>query len=160
MSALRRQLELASETIDPATQRARAAKAAHQASRAIRLTNRLLAHAMVIHRADTAPREAVDIVGIARDLIEEVSRSPVDAGEPEFEAQVAPGAESLTVPGDQVSLREAMRNLLDTGLRHAGSEPLVRIALSPGGLDGRTALDLRVEDNGPWIAAPVQGVAA
>ena len=153
LSALRGQLELASETVDPATQRARVAKAARQANRTIRLTNQLLAHAMVIHRADTAPREAVDMVDIARDLIEEVARSPVDAAEPEFEVQVAPGAESLTVPGDPVSLREAMRNLIDNALRHAGAAPLVRIALSPGELDGRTALDLRVEDNGPGIAA-------
>lgn len=153
LSALRGQLELASETVDPATQRARIAKAADQASRTIRLTNQLLAHAMVIHRADTAPREDVDMVDIARGLIEEASRSPTGSEEPEFEVQVAPGAEALMVPGDPVSLREAMRNLVDNALRHAGAAPLVRIALSLGELGGRTALDLRVEDNGPGIAA-------
>ena len=152
LSALRGQLELASETHDPARQRARVAKAAEQASRTIRLTNQLLAHAMVIHRADTAPREEVDMVNIARGLIEEASRSPSDAAEPEFEVLVAPGAELLVVPGDPVSLREAMRNLIDNALRHAGPAPLVRIALSPGLLEGRAALDLRVEDNGPGIA--------
>lgn len=153
LSALRGQLELASETVDPAIQRARVAKAADQASRTIRLTNQLLAHAMVIHRADNAPREEVDMVDIARGLIEEASRSPYDPGEPEFEVQVAPGAETLVVPGDPVSLREAMRNLVDNALRHAGAAPLIRIALSPSQLDGRKALDLRVEDNGPGIAA-------
>jgi len=153
LSALRGQLELASETVDAATQRARVAKAADQASRTIRLTNQLLAHAMVIHRADTAPREEVDMVDIARGLIEEASRSPGGSGEPEFEVQVAPGAETLMVPGDPVSLREAMRNLVDNALHHAGAAPLVRIALAPGELGGRTALDLRVEDNGPGIAA-------
>ena len=153
LSALHGQLELASETVDPASQRARVAKAAEQASRTIRLTNQLLAHAMVIHRADTAPRELVDMVGIARGLIEEASRSRDDTGEPEFEVQLAKGAETLLVAGDPVSLREAMRNLVDNALRHAGAAPLVRIALSPGELDGRTALELRVEDNGPGIAA-------
>ncbi len=153
LSALRGQLELASEDADPATQRARISRAADQASRTIRLTNQLLAHAMVIHRADTAPREEVDMVDIARGLIEEASRILGGSGEPEFEVQVAPGAVSLVVPGDPVSLREAMRNLVDNALRHAGVTPLIRIALSPGELDGRRALDLRVEDNGPGIAA-------
>ncbi len=152
LSALRGQLELASESVDAATQRARVAKAADQASRTIRLTNQLLAHAMVNHRADIAQREEVDMVDIARGLIEEFSRSPDDRAEPEFEVQVAPGAESLMVQGDPVSLREAMRNLVDNALRHAGPAPLVRIALSPGRLGGQMALDLRVEDNGPGIA--------
>jgi two-component system sensor histidine kinase TctE len=151
LSALRGQLELASESVDPVSQRARVAKAAEQANRTIRLTNQLLAHAMVIHRADTAPRQHVDMMDIARRLIEEASRSPHDAGEPEFEVQVAPGVETLVVPGDPVALREAMRNLVDNALRHAGATPLVRIALSPGQMDGQKALDLRVEDNGPGI---------
>ena len=154
LSALRGQLELASETADPIAQRARIGKAADQASRTIRLTNQLLAHAMVIHRADIGPREAVDMIDIARGLIEEASRAIGNGGEPEFEVQVAPGAEHLLVPGDPVSLREAMRNLVDNALRHAGTAPLIRIALSPGELGGRLALDLRVEDNGPGIAAP------
>ena len=153
LSALRGQLELASETADPATQRARVAKAADQASRTIRLTNQLLAHAMVIHRADTAPREVVDMVDIARGLIEEAGRRTQDAGEPEFEVQVTPESEALVVRGDPVTLREAMRNLVDNALRHAGAAPLVRIALSRGALDGQSALDLRVEDNGPGIPA-------
>lgn len=153
LSALRGQLELAAETADAATQHARLAKAAEQAGRTIRLTNQLLAHAMVIHRADTALREDVDMVAIARSLIEETIRSPGDAGEPDFEVLVAPGAEALLVPGDPVSLREAMRNLVDNALRHAGAAPLVRIALAPGELGGQPALDLRVEDNGPGIAA-------
>ena len=152
LSALRGQLELASETVDAVTQRTRVAKAAEQASRTIRLTNQLLAHAMVIHRADTAPHEDVDMIDIARGLIEEISRSPDDSAEPEFEVQVAPGTETLMVSGDPVSLREAMRNLVDNALRHAGEAPLVRIALSRGELGGQTALDLRVEDNGPGIA--------
>ena len=152
LSALRGQLELASESVDPATQRARVAKAADQAGRTIRLTNQLLAHAMVIHRADTAQRADVDMVDIVRGLIEEASRSPSEAGEPEFEVQVAEGAVNLVVPGDPVSLREAMRNLVDNALRHAGPAPLVRISLSPAELDGQLALDLRVEDNGPGIA--------
>ncbi|WP_176699403.1 sensor histidine kinase [Roseibaca calidilacus] len=153
LSALHGQLELASETVDPAGQRVRVAKAAEQASRTIRLTNQLLTHAMVIHRADTAPREIVDMVGIARGMIEEASRSRDDMGEPEFEVQLAKGAETLMVAGDPVSLREAMRNLIDNALRHAGAAPLVRIAFSQGELNGQTALDLRVEDNGPGIAA-------
>jgi len=153
LSAMRGQLELAAETVDPAMQRARVAKAAEQASRTIRLTNQLLAHAMVIHRADNAPRQAVDMVDIARGLIEESSRSVYGRGEPEFEVAVAPGAETLVVTGDPVTLREAMRNLIENALRHAGQAPLVRIALSPGQLNGQPALDLRVEDNGPGIAA-------
>jgi two-component system, OmpR family, sensor histidine kinase TctE len=153
LSALRGQLELAAETADPAMQRARVAKAAEQAGRTIRLTNQLLAHAMVIHRADTAAREDVDMLDIARGLIEESMRSPGDAGEPDFEVVVQPGAETLMVPGDPVSLREAMRNLMDNAIRHAGTAPLVRIALAPAELGGQPALDLRIEDNGPGIAA-------
>ncbi|QYK40842.1 MAG: sensor histidine kinase [Paracoccaceae bacterium] len=153
LSALRGQLELASETAEPVLQRARVAKAADQAARTIRLTNQLLAHAMVMHRADTAPREAVDMVAIARGLIEETIRAPGDAGEPDFEVMVEPGAEALRVPGDAVSLREAMRNLIDNALRHAGPAPLVRIALAEDVLGRSPALELRVEDNGPGIAA-------
>lgn len=160
LSALNGQLELATEARDAAQLRARTAKAADQAARTIRLTNQLLAHAMVIHRADAAPQETVDLLAITRGLIEETMRAPARKEKgpaPDFEVVVNPDARDLVVTGDALSLREALRNLIDNAVKHAGPAPLVRIRLSRAtgetsdtGETG-TALVLAVEDNGPGI---------
>ena len=86
VAAMRAQAELAADETDPERQRAIVARIHDRAVGLSRLTDQLLNHALIIHRADAAPHETVDLRTIAIRIVEET-----DAGADDLRARPARG---------------------------------------------------------------------
>lgn len=143
LSALHGHLTLAVDAPDEATLRRRLGRAEAQARRTIRLTNQLLSHAMVQHRGAAAERQRVDLVGLARDLLFEMLRDTelrdVSIG---FE-----GEGPIHVEADPVSIREALRNLIENAVRHGPPDNEITVSVRRE----RNGIALAVSDQGPGI---------
>ncbi|MBU2957994.1 sensor histidine kinase N-terminal domain-containing protein [Paracoccus sp. C2R09] len=147
LSALQGQLALAVDSDDPERMRGRLAKAEQQAERTVHLTNQLLANAMVIHRSDDTRLEPLDLRRVVRDALAELLRErrlrdvTISLEDAELPGGTAP------IRGDEISIREALRNLIDNAVRHGGTDNTILIELSA---DERT-VRLTVSDAGPGI---------
>ncbi|MDF2232385.1 extracellular solute-binding protein [Albimonas sp. CAU 1670] len=148
LSALQGHLSLAVDAADPEQMRSRVLKADRQAARTVRLTNQLLANAMVIHRSDRSSLRPLALKPLVRDILAEslrdsrmrrISLSFVGDG-------IAEGED--VIEGDGVSIREALRNLIENAVRHGPPDNAIAITLEGAGPD----LRLSVEDAGPGIA--------
>lgn len=148
LSALNGQLELASEPAHPDDVLNRIDKAGLQAKKTIDLTNQLLAHAMVIHRADNQLKMDVDLVELVTSAIESHVKQHSDTGI-EFEFARNGDGTAAVIVGDPVSLKEALRNLISNVEAHAGQQPRLRFTFERA-TDGAGAV-LVIEDNGPGI---------
>ena len=150
LSALQGQLELAVRQTSPENMRDRLVKADVQARRTIRLTNQLLARAMIIHRADNQPRQPIELEPLVRKTMEETLRGTMSR-DIDFELVVGDLDGGGTVMGDAVAIREALRNLLDNAVKHGPENN--RIGVSIGRLTGANGSRVRlsVEDAGPGI---------
>ena len=148
LSALQGHLSLAAEAEGFERMRGRVARAEAQAGRTVRLTNQLLANAMVMHRSDRASLQPLALKPLVRDALAELLRdSRMRSIALSFEGDgLAPGADMTR--GDGPSIREALRNLVDNAARHGPPDNTIVIALRE---EGRDVL-LSVEDAGPGIA--------
>ena len=85
------------------------------------LVQQLISHAMVLHRSEARSFEDVDIATLLRremtDMLSEESPRDIEVS---FDAP----AEPLVVFGDPVTLREAVRNVLNNALRHGAPSRL------------------------------------
>lgn len=108
-----------------------------------RLTNQLLSHAMVIHRADSVQLEPISLVDVARRAYRAAIPITVD---PDIVISFEAPDDRPFVLGDAVSLREAIVNVIDNALRHGADQRLeVRVRASD------TEALVEVEDDGPGI---------
>ena len=154
LATLEGHLQLAENKADGASMRLRLDKARDQTGRTINLTNQLLSHAMVIHRADNEVRETIDLKAVIASVLEEVVRSPAAAGaEFAFEQNLPDRQVRLT--GDPLAVREALLNLVQNALQHGGKT--ISIELSRHRVDGVAHVVLAVEDDGPGIAPSERG---
>ncbi|WP_303441601.1 extracellular solute-binding protein [Salipiger sp. 1_MG-2023] len=148
LSAVQGQLALAVDADSPEAMRARLVKAEAQGNKTVHLTNQLLANAMVIHRSDQAQLDPMELRPLVRDTLAELLR---DRRLREItisyeDAQLPDGVGRIR--GDAISIREALRNLIDNAIRHGGPENSILIEL-----DGDTrSIRLTVSDGGPGIA--------
>lgn len=152
LSTLQGQLELAARQGSLEETRHRLAKADAQARRTIRMTNQLLAHAMVIHRADNQPQKTIDLIPLVRTALEETLRDTISR-DIDFEliAGDFDGDEALVV-GDPVAIREALRNLLDNAVKHGPEHNRIDVSIGQMADDAeRGRVRLTVEDAGPGI---------
>lgn len=105
-----------------------------------RLADQLLSHALVAHRADAVIFEDLDLRRVALDAEREtrmMSEEPINIELPD---------DPVNVRGDPVSLREAVKNLINNALKHGGGDVTVCVS---GTSDGRAAVVVR--DNGAGI---------
>lgn len=108
------------------------------------LVNQLINHAMVQFRAESVPLELIDLAQLAREVMAEKfsgrEHQRLDIG---FEA---PDGVCL-IQGDVISLREALKNIMDNALLY-GTRTLLymEVRMIPAGCQ------LRLEDDGPGIA--------
>lgn len=126
------------------------AKAQDQARRTVRMTNQLLSHAMVIHRADRDMFLPVDLAELVRRLVEEVVRDD-KAGGVELSVELPRGGVVPKVEGDPIAIREALRNLVDNAVRHGPPDNQVTLRVAAARLDGIAAYAIGVDDTGPGI---------
>ncbi len=147
LSALVGHITLAADAEDFETMRNRVGRAERQAQRTVRLTNQLLANAMVIHRTDHASLDTIRLLPIVRetlaDILRDVSMRSVTLT---FNGDDLPeGADRIR--GDAVSIREALRNLIDNAVRHGPEANHILVELS----QQEETIVLSVEDAGPGI---------
>ena len=148
LSALQGHLSLAADADTPEQMRSRLVKADRQATRTVRLTNQLLANAMVIHRSDRSSLQPVALKPLVRDILAETLRdSRMRHIALSFAGEGIEAGEDIIL-GDALSIREALRNLIENAVRHGPPDNTVTISLK--GTDAE--LTLSVEDAGPGIA--------
>ena len=107
-----------------------------------RLTDQLLNHALIIHRADAAPRTRLDLRTVAIQATDETDH---DLFASEDVLQLDLPDEPVWCIGDSLSLVEACKNLLFNALRH-GTPPVTVTARRERGW-----AVLAVEDCGPGL---------
>lgn len=143
ITALRAQTELAMEEDDPRKLRTLQRRIRDRAIGVSRLTDQLLSHALVTHRADSATLEQIDLRRVAVEAEREARRT---GGAEGIELDLP--ADPVMVEGDAFSLREAARNLVTNALAH-GKRP-VRLRVSVTG-DGRALI--AAHDQGGGMSA-------
>ncbi|MBP0614431.1 sensor histidine kinase [Jiella mangrovi] len=126
-------------------------RARDQARRTVRLTNQLLSHAMVIHRADKEMFQPVELPELVRRLMEEIVRDD-KAGTIDFAVELPEDPASARVTGDPIAIREALRNLVDNAVRHGPPDNQITLRVTAASLDGRPGCAIAVDDRGPGIA--------
>ena len=139
ITALRAQAQLALEEKDPAKLDRLHRRLYARSVGLGRLADQLLSHALISHRADTAVRERIDLRRVAL----EAERAMRALGEETISVELP--NEPVWVEADPVSLREAVKNLLNNATRHG--KPPVRISVSHD--HGRAAI--MVHDRGPGL---------
>lgn len=142
IAALRAQAELAAEETDPARQREIVARIHVRSVNLGRLTDQMLNHALIIHRADAVPQERVDLRSVASLAAEETDH---DLCASDADLRLELPDEPVFCTGDALSLVEAAKNLLFNAIRH-GRTP---VAVSAR-LEAEDAV-LAVEDSGPGM---------
>lgn len=147
LAALQGQISLASDAEDEATLRQRLKRVDHQAEKLSRLTNQLLAQAMVTHRADHEPLQNLQLATLARNVLSEMMRdTSLREIDVTFEADITAGHGDM-IKGDPISLREAFRNLIDNAVRHGPSQNQIDVSITAN--DNTVAL--QISDAGPGI---------
>ena len=143
LTALTAQIELLSHRLaDPQAQQHLSRMQARTAQLS-RLANQLLGHAMVRHRAGVIPFATVDMAATLRRAMREAMPETLDRDV--VTALELPG-EAVEIAGDPVSLKEAIKNIVDNALRHgAPSRLTVRLRSLV------ETIEVEVEDDGPGI---------
>ena len=147
LSTLHGHLALALDAEAPDTMRSRLAQAEQEAGRLVRLTNQLLAHAMVSHRSDRASLKPLALGPLVRETLAELMSDSRMRDVALTYTESAADTRSDVIEGDAVSIREAIRNLVDNSLRHG--PPGVSLAIALECRDDTVVLS--VEDDGPGI---------
>ena len=123
ITAMRVQAQLALDEADP-SRLDRLHRRIYQRSVGLgRLADQLLSHALVSHRADSEKLEVIDLRRVAMETAREmraVSEEPIDMELPE---------DPVPVRGDLISLREAIKNLVNNAQKHG--KPPVRLIVTP-----------------------------
>ena len=144
ISALRAQAELATAEDDPDRLRGIARRIHQRAVGLGRLADQLLNQALIIHRADIAERERLDLRTVAVRVTEETDHYLPDMGR---ELGLKLPDDPVMTRGDSLSLVEAAKNLVNNAFRHGAAPVSLAVAILP---DGAT-VELSVTDHGPGI---------
>lgn len=126
------------------------ARARDQARRTVRLTNQLLSHAMVIHRADKDMFQSVDLAELVTRLLEEAVRDE-RAERVEFAVELPAFDVVPKVNGDPIAIREALRNLIDNAVRHGPADNHITLRVAAARIDEGPAYEIGVDDTGPGV---------
>jgi two-component system sensor histidine kinase TctE len=143
LASLRAQAEVALEEQDPVRLRERIGRIHLNAAHASQLIHQLLMDATITHRLGAGAREAVGVAETVNATRRRIG--PLDAQR--LHIAIAPEVRRARVMGDQVALREMLKNLVDNALRYA-PEGRVDIEVTPA--SGRRVA-LTVSDHGPGI---------
>lgn len=143
-SATQAQLDLASQNPNVADLPEHLSKIRKEHVHLTRLTNQLLTHAMVMHRGDTKVTEKVNIESVMKLLLTECVRDNAHRMI-EFSYQCEDVIPEFM--GDSISLREAIRNLLDNAVYYGPEQNQIEARLQ---LEANS-IDIIIDDAGPGI---------
>ncbi|WP_269585837.1 sensor histidine kinase [Roseibium sp. Sym1] len=145
VAALRAQADLFSDEADLSRKEKIVERIQTRTASLGRLLDQMLSQALVIHRGDSARREAVDLRDIALDVFEEGDHAVLN---PEFDIQLEIGDAPVIVMADETSLKEALKNLLNNAVKY-GRSP-VRVGATQE--EGRGAIWVEDSGSGPSAA--------
>ncbi|MBQ0819928.1 sensor histidine kinase [Microvirga sp. HBU67558] len=143
LTALKAQLQLLSrQTMEPQGLQ-HLARVQERVDQLSRLASQLLSHAMVNHRAGAVPLEIVDVVEVVRRAIREAVPETLDR---DVLTSLELPPDPVTIEGDAISLKEAVKNVVDNAVRHGAPTQLtLRVRRQS------QTVDIEVEDDGPGI---------
>jgi len=142
VAALRAQADLAAEETDATELQMIAGRIYKRSVNLSRLTEQLLTHALIIHRADAVELDTIDLRLVAIRVLEETDHELFDQDvKPKLDLPEDP----VPCRGDMLSLVEACKNLLGNALRY-GRPP---VSLTVGTQLSRPFIAVR--DHGPGI---------
>jgi two-component system sensor histidine kinase TctE len=117
-----------------------------------RLTNQLLGQAMVSYRTDRIPHQDVDLVALVRHVLHDAIPESLDR---DLAVEFEPAEPILNVSGDNVTLREALVNLISNAVTH-GAATLLCVRIDAD----QDHAHVRIADDGPGISDELWDVAA
>ncbi|CAE6831023.1 Sensor protein QseC [Xanthomonas arboricola pv. corylina] len=144
LAALRAQAQLAMDDDDPREMQRSLVAIERNASHMSRLLNQLLSDASVIHRANLQRFATVDLAEVLHQALHEAL--PRSDGAPRVHLAIDP--QPALLRGDELLLREALKNLIDNACKYGAGAPL-QVALTS---DGSHHV-LTIADHGPGIPA-------
>jgi two-component system sensor histidine kinase TctE len=130
LAGLASQVDLLMEESQPERREQQLTRVRERTAELGRLTNQLLNHAMIIHRAEVAEFKTIDLVALARQTL--ISAVPLSLDRKvDIFFDDPPGP--VLMKGDAVSLREALSNLIHNALKHGAKTRLgVRVFAEDG----------------------------
>ena len=143
IAAIRAQSELAIGESDPVRLRSIMTRIHRRTVSLSRLTDQLLNHALIIHRADAVPLDQLDLRRVAIIALEEIDSDPRLSGQDIMRLDLP--EDPVMVQGDLLSLGEACKNLAANAQRHGAAPFMIKVSQQ-----GRMAI-LAVQDSGGGI---------
>ncbi|KRP17684.1 MAG: hypothetical protein ABR97_07625 [Rhodobacter sp. BACL10 MAG-120419-bin15] len=143
IAAIRAQSELAIGESDPVRLRSIMTRIHRRTVSLSRLTDQLLNHALIIHRADAVPLDQLDLRRVAIIALEEIDSDPRLSGQDIMRLDLP--EDPVMVQGDLLSLGEACKNLATNAQRHGAAPFMIKVSQQ-----GRMAI-LAVQDSGGGI---------
>lgn len=141
IAALRAQAELAAEESDPKKQSDIVQRIHSRSVGLSRLTDQMLNRALVIHRADTAFHETIDLRKVAIAATEAFDDGAIfESGRLRLDLPQAP----VWIRGDALSLQEAAKNLISNALQHGQG----KVSVVVGGQLEEARLSVKDEGKG------------
>lgn len=125
VAAIRAHAELAADQSAPEHQQQGLERLLKRTRSLGALLDQMLSRAMVIHRTDNAPPEAVDLRDIALQIVEANDHLVLS---PDVVVELVMGDDQVMVLADEISLREAVKNMLSNALTHGTSPISVGVA--------------------------------
>lgn len=144
LSNMQAQLELSKKDQGEEALRVRLNRLSDQHERLTRLTNQLLSHALVVHRADTGKLEKLCLTELVQQVLTDAVRDHADSL---LEFGLDEQASEVWINGDWLSLREALQNLIDNAIKYGPKDNIIMLRLHRE-IDG---VSVSVSDNGPGI---------
>ncbi|MWB76592.1 HAMP domain-containing protein [Pseudooceanicola sp. 216_PA32_1] len=129
VAALRAQADLAAGEPDPDRRDAIVARIHSRTKDLGHLLDQMLARALVIHRAESARRELVDLRDIALEVAEAGDHALISPG---VEVALQVGESPVPALADALSLSEAVKNLLNNAVRHGQSPVRIGAGVEAG----------------------------
>ena len=143
VAALLSQMELLSMQADGARREQHLARLRELTHHLGELVNQLINHAMVQHRAESIPLDSIDLASLARS---EMSEMLSHHAQRKLDLALHAPEHPCLILGDPVSVREALKNVLDNALKY-GAKTMLHIDIQ------RVAdcWELQVKDDGAGI---------
>lgn len=145
LGGIQGQLDVTLQASDTEEIRSRLINIRQQHKKLTRLTNQLLAHALVTHRSDSIEPRLISLNALVEALLTETVR---DQAHTQIDFSYTAKTDDIRIPGDKVSLKEALKNLLENAVRYGPDINQIDITLRP--CDGNL-VEIIIDDSGPGI---------
>jgi two-component system sensor histidine kinase TctE len=145
LGGIQGQLDVTLQASDTEEIRSRLINIRQQHKKLTRLTNQLLAHALVTHRSDSIEPRLISLNALVEALLTETVR---DQAHTQIDFSYTAKTDDIRIPGDKVSLKEALKNLLENAVRYGPDINQIDITLRPC---DENLVEIIIDDSGPGI---------